>query len=92
MIVAMGTSANPGQAVAGDFPKRLGGLALRKPPDELPLVALHWVFGLAVTHLDCFVTQMGLYGERLVPDHRRAEDLLSSATLVGFHSACVHRI
>lgn len=72
MIVAMGTGANPGQAVAGDFRKRLGGLALRKPPDELPLVALHCVFGLAVTHLDCFVTQMGLHGDRLVHDHRIA--------------------
>lgn len=72
MIVATGNGANPGQAVAGDFPKRLGGLALRKPPDELPLVAFHCVFGLAVTHLDCFVTQMGLHGDRLVHDHRIA--------------------
>jgi hypothetical protein len=54
--VAMGTDANPGQAVAGDFPNRLGGLALRKPPEDLPLAALHYVFGPTVTYLDCFDT------------------------------------
>jgi len=65
VIVAMGDGANPGQAVAGDFPNRFGRLALRKPPDDLPLAALHWVFGLPVARLDCFDAQIGFHSNWL---------------------------
>jgi len=79
LIVAMSDAADPGQAVAGELLDLFGRLALRQQANELPVAALHRVFGLAITCLDFFEAQMRLDADWLFHNGSISRELILSA-------------
>ena len=76
VIVARGKGADPCRAVPSDESDLFGRLALREQPDDVPVAALHWVFGLAVTPLDGLDAHMSFHGDWLVHKISLPQDLI----------------
>jgi hypothetical protein len=57
----MRNCAHPAETVYGDLSNLSGGFPVGQQPDDLPMAALHRVFGLAVARFKLVGTQMGVH-------------------------------